>query len=224
MRLDEQTLKTPPPARRIGPGPGRPRREDVEQRNQELLDKALDLFLEKGFERTTIADITAAVGMHKRTVYARYGDKTTLFKEALQRAIAAWLVPVEQMRAVETGDLEESLLRLTRLLVDRMLDPSGLRLLRITNIEVYRMPEICLEAQERGGKHITDHVADLIRRHLTAEQAAMVDLDKAATAYLIAVAGGPARMGAWGLTLDATELDRVIRNRVHIFVRGLLPR
>src|ERR687889_296978 len=76
-------------------GPGRPSREQSELRNQELLDGALDLFLERGFEGTTIEAIVDSVGMARRTVYARYGDKITLFKAALQRAIDDWMVPAE---------------------------------------------------------------------------------------------------------------------------------
>lgn len=227
MRFDNQAIlsvKAKDKAAKIGPGPGRPRRDTVELRNEELLDRALDLFLEKGFEGATIADITAAVGMHKRTVYARYGDKTTLFKVALQRAIENWLVPVDEMRALETDDLETSLLRLTRLLVDRMMSPAGLRVLRITNIEAYRMPEICLAAQQKGSDHITDYVADLFRRHIKADGAEMPNVEKAALAYLVAVTGGPARMVAWGIDLDAGALDKLIQNRVHIFLNGLLPR
>jgi len=70
-------------------GPGRPTRQEAAERDAQLLDKALELFVANGFERTTIEAITAAVGMAKRTVYARYGDKTTLFRAALQRAIEA---------------------------------------------------------------------------------------------------------------------------------------
>src|SRR4029453_705548 len=81
--------------------PGRPTLS-----NEQLLDRALDLFLEQGFERTSIDAITAAAGMAKRTVYARYGDKLSLFRAALHRAIEEWIVPVERLRAAETEDLE----------------------------------------------------------------------------------------------------------------------
>jgi AcrR family transcriptional regulator len=121
--------------------PGRPTRDQAEQRNRELLEKALDLFLENGFERTTIEGITAAVGMAKRTVYARYGDKMTLFKAALQRAIEEWMLPVDRLREAETADLEETLLEIGRLLVTNILTPEGLRLLRITNVESIRFPD-----------------------------------------------------------------------------------
>ena len=55
----------------VRPGAGRPTREQAELRHQELLDRALELFLENGFELTTIESIAASVGMTKRTVYAR---------------------------------------------------------------------------------------------------------------------------------------------------------
>ena len=69
-------------AKRNRRGPGRPTLS-----NEELLDTALDLFLENGFERTSIEAICSAAGMAKRTVYARYGDKTSLFQAAINRAI-----------------------------------------------------------------------------------------------------------------------------------------
>ena len=55
--------------------------------------------------------------MAKRTVYLRYGDKTALFKAALERAIEEWIVPIERLQAAETDDLEETLLRVGHILV-----------------------------------------------------------------------------------------------------------
>src|SRR6516165_5135647 len=106
------------PARR----PGRPSLS-----NEALLDKALDLFLEMGFERTSIDAITAAAGMAKRTVYLRYEDKTTLFKAALERAINEWIVPVARLRAAEMEDLETTLLRVGQILLSNVMSPAGLR-------------------------------------------------------------------------------------------------
>ena len=80
--------------------------------------------------------------MAKRTVYLRYGNKTRLFKASLQRAIEEWIVPVDRLRAAETDDAEETLLRIGQLLVANILSPAGLRLMRITNAESARMPEI----------------------------------------------------------------------------------
>ena len=59
---------------------GRPTREQAEARHNELLEAALDHFLDKGFEVATIEAIAQSVGMTKRTVYARYPDKIALFR------------------------------------------------------------------------------------------------------------------------------------------------
>src|SRR3546814_18920845 len=63
---------------------GRPTREQARLRHEQLLDEALEQFLDKGFVMTTIDAIAAAVGMTKRTVYTRYPDKNALFGPEVQ--------------------------------------------------------------------------------------------------------------------------------------------
>ena len=120
---------------------GRPTKRQIEERNRELLERAFDLFLEKGFEGTTILEITQSVGMAKRTVTARYGNKVALFKAALKRAIDDWAVPEKRLRAGETADLEETLLNVGRTLANSYLEPANLKLARITNAASHTMPE-----------------------------------------------------------------------------------
>lgn len=213
-----------PPARKVHRSPGRPTRDQAEQRSRELLDKSLDLFLEHGFERTTIEAITAAVGMAKRTVYARYGDKLTLFKAALHRAIADWMVPVEQLRAAESADLEDTLQEIGRILVANVLTPEGLRLMRITNAESIRMPEIAEFTVREGTEPTAAFLADLFRRRLPDPRPDAGEAGDAATAFLNLVVGGPASIMAWGVKLDAAEIDRTTRYSVRLFLHGLLHR
>jgi AcrR family transcriptional regulator len=209
---------------RIRPGPGRPRRDQVEQRNTELLDHALDLFLERGFERTTIDAIAASVGMAKRTVYARYGDKAALFKAALQRAIDDMVVPVETLRAAERDGVEQCLLAIARILVANLMSREGLRLMRITNSESYRMPEIGAYTYERGTRVTIAYLADLFRRLRRAEghKLSEAEADDAAEAFLNLL-GSAARTAAWGMELDADEIERQTRYRVGLFVHGVFP-
>jgi AcrR family transcriptional regulator len=199
-------------------GPGRPTLT-----NEELLDKALDLFLENGFERTTIDAITASAGMAKRTVYLRYSDKTALFKAALQRAIEDWIVPVERLRAAESDDVEETLLRVGQILMENLMSPGGLRLLRITNAESARMPEIGAYTTQNGTAPTIAYLADLIQRRIPF-RSDIADAQEAAFAFLYLVACGPATMAAWGVVLDAAAIDRHTQYCVRLFLYGLLPR
>jgi AcrR family transcriptional regulator len=61
----------------------------------------LGIFLERGFEQTTMEEIATSVGMSKRTVYARFDDKSALFNAAVMQAIERYTVPLETLRAAE---------------------------------------------------------------------------------------------------------------------------
>jgi TetR/AcrR family transcriptional regulator, mexJK operon transcriptional repressor len=195
--------------------PGRP-----SLTNEELLDKALDLFLELGFERTSIEAICQAAGMAKRTVYARYGDKTSLFKAALQRAIAEWIVPIDRLRAAEERDLEASLLAIGRLLVANVISPAGLRLLRLTNAESARMPDVGASNVQLGTQPTIDFLADLFARRAGIADAAEARL--AGQAFLDLVVSGPALTAAWGVPVDCASVERHTRYAVRLFLHGLL--
>ena len=58
---------------------GRPTRAQAWQRHEDMLDGALKMFLERGFELTTMEGIAAGTGVTKRTIYRRYPDKKALF-------------------------------------------------------------------------------------------------------------------------------------------------
>ncbi len=63
--------------------PGRPRAFCVEQ----ALDRALKVFWQKGYEGTSLSDLTAAMGINRPSLYAAYGNKEALFRKALDRYI-----------------------------------------------------------------------------------------------------------------------------------------
>lgn len=198
--------------------PGRPSRS-----NEELLEIALDLFSANGYEQTSLEAITSAAGMAKRTVYARYGDKETLFRAALRHAIDTWLVPFARLRAAETDDLDETLLGIGRILIANTLSPAGLRLLRLTNAVAGRMPEIATDNVRRGTEPTEAFLAELFSRRLP-EAGQRLRAEDAASAFLYLVVGGPASKAAWGVHFDDAALERHVRNSVTLFLNGVLPR
>jgi len=63
------------------PQRGRPRTFDREQ----ALDRAMRLFWEKGYEGASMAELTAAMGVNRPSLYAAFGGKEELFRQALDR-------------------------------------------------------------------------------------------------------------------------------------------
>ena len=62
-------------------GRGRPRAFDRVQ----ALDTAIALFWRNGYEGVSIADLTAAMGISPTSLYAAFGNKADLYREALER-------------------------------------------------------------------------------------------------------------------------------------------
>ena len=200
-------------------GRGRPRLDQAGQLDRDLLAHALDHFLDKGFQATTLTAITRSLGMSKQTVYARYPDKYALFLAALQSAIDEWLAPVENLHEHESDDLETTLIEVARVLVTTMLSPTGLRLIRITNAESYRMPEIGRYTYGRGHELFAQYLRDLFQRRLSFDAEPAKQIEDLVTAFLNLISG-PARLNAWGLDAEPVDVDDFVRKRVRLFLHG----
>lgn len=62
---------------------------------QEVLDKAVNLFWEKGYGATSIQDLVDGLGINRASIYATWGDKHQLYLSALQRYrqnASSWLL------------------------------------------------------------------------------------------------------------------------------------
>jgi TetR/AcrR family transcriptional regulator, transcriptional repressor for nem operon len=59
----------------------RPRGFDAER----AVDSAMELFWTKGYEATSLSDLTIGLGMHPGSLYRAFGDKHALFLRALER-------------------------------------------------------------------------------------------------------------------------------------------
>jgi TetR/AcrR family transcriptional repressor of mexJK operon len=205
-------------------GAGRPTPDQAEERRGELLDAALDLFLEHGFELTTIEMIAARINMTKRTVYARYPDKASLFGAAVQRAIERQIVPQNVLEDFDEGDLAETLASIARLRIGQVMTPNGLRLQRIINTESYRFPEIFTANLEQSARPVIDFVAGLLDRAITTGQISPTDSRLAASAFMSMVVGGQVRAIVSGRLPTEAEMDLRVDFTVRLLLDGLRPR
>jgi AcrR family transcriptional regulator len=130
---------------------GRPRTFDMDQ----ALDQALQVFWEKGYEGTSIADLTEAMGVNPPSLYAAFGNKEKLFKKALDRYETRRYEIFEEAFAAPTA----------REAIQRLLEDTAERLRGIDG------PSGCLMVQAAlcGGEECDSVRKDLARRRAQGE-------------------------------------------------------
>jgi AcrR family transcriptional regulator len=72
------------------------------------LEKALEVFWRKGYDGTSLSDLTEAMGINKPSLYAAFGNKEQLFLKAIEkyesRPCAFFLPALEKPTAYEVAE------------------------------------------------------------------------------------------------------------------------
>ncbi len=127
---------------------GRPREFDEDK----VLDAALLLFWRHGFEGTSLAALTRAMGINVPSLYAAFGNKEDLFNRALERYLQR---PASYLpKALEAQTAREVAERLFRGAIDMAMNP--------------RHPDGCLLVH---GALVSGPGSDAIRKNLARRRA-----------------------------------------------------
>jgi AcrR family transcriptional regulator len=203
---------------------GRPTREQAKARQVALLDAALEHFLDKGYEGATIEAIAADVNMTKRTVYARYPDKTALFRAAIRHGTERRAVGPEVIAATRGATLEDTLVAIAMLRIDLVAEKDGAKLQRIINTESYRFPDIFQTYYDIAALPTVRFLADILEEETHAGRLAIDDPMLAANVFMSMVVSGPVRFILSGNELGREVIDRRVRFAIRLFLKGAEPR
>ena len=76
----------------------KPRGRPLAFDQQKALDKAMHVFWTHGYEGTSMAELTDALGINKPSIYAAFGNKEELFRKALAHYIAGPVAFVSEVK------------------------------------------------------------------------------------------------------------------------------
>jgi AcrR family transcriptional regulator len=129
------------------------------QTRQQIAQKAMELFAERGFDRVTVAEVAAAANVSEKTVYNYFPTKEDLFFDEVPARIAAM---VETIRTRAPGEtIPAALHRLQERDCGRLCSPGFATFARIVEASpALRAKELELLAR------FTDALADAIHAEL----------------------------------------------------------
>src|SRR5204863_9522155 len=96
---------------------GRPHTFDID----EALDRALEVFCQKGYEGTSLSELTRAMGINRPSLYATFGNKEALFRKVLDRYVEKPAAYVRE--ALEEPTARAAVERLLSSAVEALTDP-----------------------------------------------------------------------------------------------------
>jgi AcrR family transcriptional regulator len=203
---------------------GRPTHAVAQRRQEELLDRALEMFAHYGFELTTIDAIAGSLNMTKRTIYARYSDKRALFEAAVVRAIDRSFIPMSVLESADEDDIGAALQSLARLQLESSLSVEGIRLQRIANFEAHRFPAVNEKYEARIQGVIGIVMKVLRKRDGAGVPTDELDLAHAAAAFLTLVNTATRSVLLYDRRHKPEEVEAFIDRTVRLFLKGWLPR
>lgn len=203
---------------RRGPG-GRPSREEAERRHRDLLATTRHLLLQKGWDATSIDEISRQSGVAKRFIYARYADKAALFVAAILQyrgdQIAAFKMPDPL-----PDDIEEGLVVFGQHLLDIALTDDSLASIRLFIAEASRLRDQVKLLLEDNANNPLAAISDMLKVYADRGALDPDDLRFAAEQFFILVVGVPQRLALLVGRESPEREARRLRAAVRLFLDG----
>lgn len=117
----------------------RPRAAKSAARRQHLLDTARNLFMERGFHQTGVAQIAAASGIAVGQIYRDFANKEAIISAICETEMTAWLDEAHLTAAVAANDRKAILAWIERVSFDEP-EPEDRRMMCELLAEIARNP------------------------------------------------------------------------------------
>lgn len=169
-------------------GRGRPKRSQAADIEKELLQIALEEFLECGYGGASMSNIVRKAGISKTTMYSRFASKEELFHAIIARQIEI-LSPGDLLTPPDGRyTLEEGLTNYAQQMLSHNLKGELLGVNRLMYSEAHRFPELGAAATHRNRSGI-QRVARFIRQCADADGIPCQNPEAVAEMFLASLRG-----------------------------------
>jgi TetR/AcrR family transcriptional repressor of mexJK operon len=198
--------------------PGRPK--DPEKRAA-ILEAAKRLFITQGYERVSMDQIASEAAVSKLTVYSHFGDKDSLFGEAV-RAHCEQGMPTSLFDEDAQTPLRQRLEVIGRAFFAMVMAPdavAGHRILCSPQVTASALPAVFWEA---GPRRVQQAFAALLERRIAAGELEIEDPQRASAFFFTLLKGEPHAQAVFGYCCSGRvdSADEHVAAVVDMFLRA----
>ena len=197
-----------------------------EARPLELLDAALELFVERGFAATRSEDVAARAGVSKGTLYLYFPSKEELLKAVIRQKVVNEIAEgFEIVRAFE-GSSADLLALMLRMWWERIGETPASGIVKLMMCEVRNFPEIAQFYVDEVVAPSNQMMAQMVQRGVDSGEFRCVDVPRVVSALigpLVFLAMNKHSLGACSLA-HLLDPKAVIEAQIDLALRGLMAR
>ncbi len=181
------------------------------------------MFLEYGYDNTSIDDIAAAARISKSTLYARFKEKTQLFEAVCMQIVDNDFSKITKPDFVR-GDIHRTLEGAMIALLEGMMRREIIEFERMTISVAGRFPELARVVERARGRVIVG-LQQLLLKATQARELVIDDVEEASWRLVDGTVVPQFRSASLGLRInEITEDDRnFIKRYVSFYVKSYTP-
>jgi AcrR family transcriptional regulator len=204
-----------------------PRQRRKEARPQELLDAALELFVEKGFAATRSEEVAARAGVAKGTLYLYYPSKEDLLRAVVRENLSALIAEGASIAGNFEGSTQELLVLLMQTWWQRVGNTAASGIFKIIITEMGNFPDFARFYLQEVIEPGHELFAGVIQRGIDSGELRRVDLDHIVHILIFPMLMMCLHKHSLGVCTDNSHLTdpmAFIESHVDVVVHGLLAR
>lgn len=193
-----------------------------EARPQELLDAALDLFVERGFAATRLDDIAKRAGVSKGTLYLYYESKEELFKAVVRNTVIPLIGGAEQMVDQASGSCAQAFRNVVTTWWNAMGKTKLAGIAKLMMAEAGNFPELAAFYNEEVIARCDVMIVGILKRGIERGEFRQVDIERAPRILSAPVVMMMINMNSTGICrVDPDDADAHIAFFLDLTLRGL---
>lgn len=198
---------------------GRPSAADAAALPHQLLDAALQVFIERGYARASMDAVARTAGVSRKTLYARYASKAEVLTAVVNRLLESSLGP-SQPAVVSNSqfDPRQALLALSRELANLSSSGSVAGLNRLILAEAPHVPVLARLFADVYERAIDAVSTVLIQLRDAGHLHGLDDVRLAATLFIEMSASVPRLRAMLGQPMPRVQMDAQTRAAVDLFM------